>query len=100
MIPTLTIVRGPFKGSLKKIRGNSYSIGRADNNDFVIKDIHVSRSHCVIKLLRDGSCMLVDQSTSGTVVNGREINHEKVILEDQSTIGVGPVLLSFTLEPE
>ena len=100
MIPTLNIVLGPYKGSKRKIPGNSFSIGRGDNNDFVIKDIHVSRFHCVIKLRRDGSYILIDQSIIGTLVNGQEIKHEKVILDNKSTIGVGPVLLSFTFEPE
>ena len=42
----LTVIKGPYIGLVIEVSEESFTIGREDDNDFVIKDIFVS-SHPV-----------------------------------------------------
>ncbi len=71
----------------------SINIGRADDNDLVIKGNLISRIHAKIEMRR-GKFMLVDQSTNGTFLqsaNGKEIfvRRDSMALGDEGTIGLG-----------
>jgi adenylate cyclase len=71
----------------------SVNIGRADDNDLVIKGNLISRIHAKVELRR-GKFILVDQSTNGTFlqnVQGEEtfVRRDSTELHEEGTIGLG-----------
>ena len=71
----------------------SINLGRADDNDLVIKGNLISRIHAKIEMRR-GKFVLVDQSTNGTFiqnVTGQEtfVRRDTTELGDEGTIGLG-----------
>ena len=63
-------------------------IGKAEDNDFIINDPHVSRHH--VRLIReDDGCLLLEDigSTNGTFVNGVQIVRKRVAPTDQILLG-------------
>ncbi|MGI9224780.1 MAG: adenylate/guanylate cyclase domain-containing protein [Woeseiaceae bacterium] len=69
------------------------SIGRADDNDLVVKGNLISRIHAKVELRR-GKFVLVDQSTNGTFLlnlRGEEIfvRRDSTELHGEGTIGLG-----------
>jgi class 3 adenylate cyclase len=71
----------------------SINLGRADDNDLVVKGNLISRIHAKIEMRR-GKFVLVDQSTNGTFlqnVQGREtfVRRDTTELDDEGTIGLG-----------
>ncbi len=57
------------------IERSRYSIGRGENNDWVLSDAKrlISKNHCVIEPAGDGF-RLADQSTNGTTVSGKPVD--------------------------
>ena len=71
----------------------SINLGRADDNDLVVKGNLISRIHAKIEM-RKGKFILVDQSTNGTFVQnvrGQEkfVRRDSTELGDEGTIGLG-----------
>ncbi len=71
----------------------SINLGRADDNDVVIKGNLISRIHAKIEMRR-GKFVLIDQSTNGTFlqnVQGQEtfVRRDSTELGDEGTIGLG-----------
>ncbi len=71
----------------------SVNLGRADDNDLVIKGNLISRIHAKVEMSR-GKFMLVDQSTNGTFlqnVQGDEtfVRRDSTELGGEGTIGLG-----------
>lgn len=69
------------------------TMGRADENDLVVKGTLISRLHARIEVLRD-RFLLVDQSTNGTFVtnqDGKEafVRRDSVVLQGRGCIGLG-----------
>ena len=66
-------------------------IGRAPDNDIVLRDLDISRHHAELRIVQ-GSCHIVDLgSHAGTFVNGRPVSTAP--LSDGDLVGVGSVLL-------
>ena len=68
-------------------------MGRADDNDLVVKGNLISRIHAKIEMRR-GKFVLIDQSTNGTFiqnVRGQEtfVRRDTAELADEGTIGLG-----------
>jgi hypothetical protein len=71
----------------------SITIGRAEDNDFVIKGNLISRLHARIELNRN-KFVLIDQSTNGTFVQTAEgeesfVRRDSLQLKGQGMIGLG-----------
>ncbi len=71
----------------------SVNLGRADDNDLVIKGNLISRIHAKVEMSR-GKFLLVDQSTNGTFlqnVQGDEsfVRRDSTELGGEGTIGLG-----------
>jgi len=71
------------------------TIGRADENDFVIRGNLISRIHARIELSR-GKFLLIDQSTNGTFVNAADgeesfVRRDSMQLKGAGMIGLGKV---------
>jgi pSer/pThr/pTyr-binding forkhead associated (FHA) protein len=74
-------------------RRKSINLGRADDNDLVIKGNLISRIHAKIEMRR-GKFVLIDQSTNGTFlqdVQGQAvmIRRDSTELGKEGTIGLG-----------
>jgi class 3 adenylate cyclase len=74
-------------------RRKSVNIGRADDNDLVIKGNLISRIHAKVEKRR-GRFVLIDQSTNGTFlldVTGEEtfVRRDSTELPEEGTIGLG-----------
>jgi class 3 adenylate cyclase len=72
------------------------TIGRAEDNDLVIKGNLISRLHCKVEMSRD-RFMLVDQSTNGTFVITRQgeelfVRRDSAQLTGEGVIGLGRVV--------
>jgi pSer/pThr/pTyr-binding forkhead associated (FHA) protein len=60
--------------------------------DFVVDAALVSRVHCRVSARRDGRLEVQDlESTNGTFVNGKKVDHAE--LKDGDELGVGRVTL-------
>jgi predicted component of type VI protein secretion system len=73
----------------------SITIGRAEENDIVIKGNLISRTHAKIELNR-GKFLLIDQSTNGTFVTTKEgeeafVRRDSMQLKNEGVIGFGRV---------
>jgi len=73
----------------------SVTLGRAEDNDLVIKGNLISRIHAKVEMRR-GKIIIVDQSTNGTFltnVQGEEtfIRRDSALLIGEGTIGLGRV---------
>lgn len=71
----------------------SINLGRADDNDLVVKGNLISRIHAKIEMRR-GKFVIVDQSTNGTFlqsVTGKEtfVRRDTAELDNEGTIGLG-----------
>ena len=71
----------------------SVTLGRADDNDLVIKGNLISRIHAKVEMRR-GKIMIIDQSTNGTFlqnVQGVEsfVRRDSIELQGEGTIGLG-----------
>lgn len=90
---TLTVDSGPNAGSFYPV-SREQSIGRADDNDIVLKLKTVSGYHCRIAI-QDGKYVLQDlDSTNGTRVNGEVIKES--VIEPGMTIEISTVKLTVT----
>ncbi len=66
----------------------SIRIGKADDNDYVVDDPHVSRHHARITRVEDGGLLLEDLgSTNGTFVNDVQIMRKYVLPTDRIRLG-------------
>lgn len=63
------------------------NIGRADNNDLVILDLQVSRTHAKIKEINQRFLLIDMGSSGGTYVNRTQVDQK--ILQPEDTILLG-----------
>lgn len=63
-------------------------LGKANDNDFIVDDVYVSRYHAQLIRQDDGSWMLEDlSSTNGTFVNDQQISKKRVSSGDTIRLG-------------
>jgi DNA-binding CsgD family transcriptional regulator len=89
-LPTLTFRSGPLAGSSLTLEDSDGTIGRREDNTYVVPDPRVSRVHASVR--RDaGAVILTDLgSSAGTKVNGEELTGPRV-LRHGDRIAFGPV---------
>ena len=120
MVPAISMNSRPVRLLRLRIRANdrdlvvdeqhsSITIGRAEDNDVVIKGNLISRLHARIEINRN-KFVLIDQSTNGTFVqtaDGEEsfVRRDSLQIKGQGTIGLGrlpeqdsPQTIRFTCE--
>jgi class 3 adenylate cyclase len=104
MVPAISMNARPVRLLRLRIRANdrdlvvdeqhsSITIGRAEDNDVVIKGNLISRLHARIEISRN-KFVLIDQSTNGTFVqtaNGEEsfVRRDSLQIKGEGTIGLG-----------
>ena len=89
-----------FKDSTVEVsdRKKNINIGRADDNDLVVKGNLISRIHAKIEMRR-GKFLIIDQSTNGTFVQDIQGN-EDFVRRDSTELGVeGTIGLGRIEEP-
>jgi len=75
----LTLRQGPTPGKNYDLNREVLTIGRDVNNDVVINDAEVSRTHARLTLQTDG-CLVEDlASTNGVFVNGQRITTPRLM---------------------
>ncbi len=104
MVPAISMSARPVRLLRLRLRANdrdlvvdeqhsSITIGRAEDNDVVIKGNLISRLHARIEISRN-KFVLIDQSTNGTFVqtaNGEEsfVRRDSLQIKGEGTIGLG-----------
>lgn len=68
-------------------------IGKAEDNDFIVNDPHVSRHHACL-MREDHGCWLLEDlgSTNGTFVNGSQIIRKRITPTDKIILGTQYVM--------
>jgi pSer/pThr/pTyr-binding forkhead associated (FHA) protein len=90
----LTIAAGSARGQRFRFEGESVSIGRAPDNDVVLNDAGVSRTHARIER-RASEWVLTDRaSANGVALNGAAVV-TAAPLREGDRIAVGPVTFEF-----
>ena len=90
----LTIAEGKGRGQKFQFEAEQVTIGRGAENDVVLNDAGVSRTHARIER-QGGSWVLLDNgSANGTELNGATIEKPSM-LKAGDRIGVGPVTFEF-----
>ncbi len=85
------LLSGPERGREKIIEGDLFRIGKSRENQLVLADETVSRSHCEIVRDRRGYLLRDLGSTNGTLLDGAEI--KEAWLKPGAVITVGKVEL-------
>jgi pSer/pThr/pTyr-binding forkhead associated (FHA) protein len=100
----LSILESPDSskiGQQKVFTTSPITIGRADDNDFIVPDQTVSRQHATLRITNDYSRVFItDTSTHGTLVAGKQVPKglgSGFTIHDGDTIKVGDTLLRFEL---
>jgi pSer/pThr/pTyr-binding forkhead associated (FHA) protein len=83
-----TVTEGLSEKTYRILPGGVRTIGRAVGADFIIDAALVSRVHCRVTALPDGSLEIKDlESTNGTFVNGRRIDAARLSPGDRVKVG-------------
>jgi DNA-binding CsgD family transcriptional regulator len=93
-VPTLHFAEGPLAGRVLRLERDVATLGRREDNAYVVPDPRVSRVHA--ELRREASAVIVTDlgSSAGTKVNGVPIEGPKVIRHGDK-VSFGPVTASF-----
>ena len=94
-IPYLLLFTTTGNRELLLAEGNSWSIGRSDDNHLEITDPWISRNHAIVKKTETGEFYLIDLgSSNGSFVNGHRVK-VPVSLRDRDQITLGQTKLEF-----
>lgn len=89
-LPTLTFRNGPLSGKSVQLDRDEGTIGRREDNTYVLTDPRVSRVHASLRK-EAGAVILTDLgSSAGTRVNGEDITGPRV-LRHGDRIAFGPI---------
>lgn len=84
---------------LPLVGSHCWTVGRSDDNNFVIPDRWISRNHAMLQCTEIGEFYLIDLgSRNGTFVNGRRVN-VPVTLHDADRLTFGQTDLEFYCPP-
>ena len=87
MDPRIVAVSGPLKDQVFRLAEGAVSVGRDPSNRMPIRDVTISRQHCVIEM-RDGNASVTDlESHNGTFVNGIPVSKRPLAHGDLLRIG-------------
>ncbi len=89
-LPTFTFRNGPLAGQSVQLDEDEGTIGRRDDNTWVVTEPRVSRVHALVRK-EAGAVILTDLgSSAGTKVNGEELTGPRV-LRHGDRVAFGPV---------
>jgi hypothetical protein len=90
MPPLITLEYTDEDGERRRVevRGQRFRIGRADDNDLVIKDTNLSRHHALVEILSGRPYVSDRGSSNGTSVNDQPVTVEVELYDgDRITLG-------------
>jgi diguanylate cyclase (GGDEF)-like protein len=91
--PYLILVRGDSPTRIFKLVNVDTIIGRSGNADIVLQDSAISREHCLVTCLPNGTVRLKDLgSTNGMFVRGERISEVVLREGDRFQLGLNTVL--------
>ncbi len=93
-VPALNFTDGPLSGRVLRLDRDVATVGRRDDNAYVVPDPRVSRVHAEIR--REPSAVIVTDlgSSAGTKINGVTIEGPKVV-HHGDRVSFGPVTAVF-----
>jgi DNA-binding CsgD family transcriptional regulator len=93
-VPTLHFSEGALAGRVVRLDHDVATLGRREDNAYVIPDPRVSRVHAEIR--KETSAIIITDlgSSAGTKVNGQDVDGPKVIRHGDK-ISFGPVTATF-----
>ena len=93
-VPTLAFNDGHLAGHRIRLEEEVATLGRREDNAYVVDDPRVSRVHAEIR--REGSAVIISDlgSSSGTTLNGNAIQGSAVVRHGDK-VGFGPVIAVF-----
>ncbi len=99
--PQLLVLSGPEEGQEYTLpTQGKMRIGRADDNDLVLKDNSVSRHHVQITIDAKGILISDGGSSNGTILAGKTLKpNQQIPLKHRDEIQVGIYLLRFLANP-
>lgn len=83
----LVVIEGPSKNKKITLNKNKITIGKRDNNDFILEDKTVSRNHLEIEYASDSFILRDLNSTNGTYLNGSKVKEAYLAPGDAIKIG-------------
>lgn len=86
-IARLLVVHGPQKGAVFVLEKDEIDLGRESANHIEIRDLSVSRRHCVLRRRDTGFLLTGMESTNGTRINGIPVTERLLVDGDDITIG-------------
>jgi adenylate cyclase len=93
--PYLTLKTGSGDRQLSLVGSNYWTVGRGDDNSFVLPDRWISRNHAMFQGTDNGQFYLIDLgSRNGTFINGRRVS-VPIILKDSDLLTFGQTELRF-----
>lgn len=81
---SIFLLRKPMSGRVAELR--HFTIGRTHDNDILINDFAISRTHAVVEIRGEGYYLKDLGSSNGTYVNGKLIDDRGTLLEDGDTV--------------
>ncbi len=88
----LTVRQGPIPGKVIELAKEVLVIGRDVNNDVVVNDAEVSRTHARLTLQADGYLVEDLASTNGTFINGQRLTTPR-LLRSGDMLGMGETVV-------
>ena len=83
-----TVTEGIPEKTFRIMPGTVRTLGRATGADFIVDAALVSRVHCRVSALPDGTLELRDlDSTNGTFVNGQRVEAARLASGDRIQVG-------------
>jgi adenylate cyclase len=93
--PCLLLKAGNNQQYLPLSGSNCWTVGRSDDNNFVLGDRWISRNHAMLQCMDTGDYYLIDLgSRNGTFINGRRVS-VPVTLHNGDAITFGQTELNF-----
>ena len=90
----LSLLNNELMSSSWKLTTKKYSIGRASENNIILDDITVSRTHALLTVNPNEVKILDNNSTNGIYINNEIIN--EYLLKSGDKIQIGKYLLLLT----
>jgi len=99
VVPVLRVLGSDNRPEYHLLAVGKNTVGRLPDNDVVVASPYVSRRHCVIRVLPDGSCIVQDLgSTAGVYVEGERIKHLKLLrVGDEIRVGGLQLVLLYSV---
>ncbi|HEX8894555.1 MAG TPA: sigma 54-interacting transcriptional regulator [Terriglobales bacterium] len=87
MDPRVVALSGPLKGQEFRLAEGAVSVGRDPSNRMPIRDVTISRQHCIIEIQNGGAVVTDLESHNGTFVNGIPVSKRALAHGDVLRMG-------------